>query len=149
MKPQRSNNFSPNQKIFVCVCKKQFHHRQTINRHQRTCKSLTPKRKSHVCCECGKLFHRKDVLKKHVIKCVSSGGKNYSCKVCGKTFRSTYFVRRHMVKHSRVKYNCKFCPKSYKIRERMDSHQLLTHQGCDIQICTVLSVSALELRLFL
>uniref|UniRef100_A0A8W7Q133 Uncharacterized protein n=1 Tax=Anopheles coluzzii TaxID=1518534 RepID=A0A8W7Q133_ANOCL len=79
-----------------------------------------------VCPICGMMFNDRGVLKRHAA--VHSTDTPYHCKHCPKQFKSGEAKKAHELTHSGVKFDCKFCNKSYRYRTQLCTHVTRTHR---------------------
>ncbi|EAA43804.4 AGAP011406-PA, partial [Anopheles gambiae str. PEST] len=100
-------------------CPTKMTHPSNLLRHV---ESVHMKKIIKTCALCGE----GGVLKRHAT--VHSTDTPYHCKHCPKQFKSGEAKKAHELTHSGVKFDCKFCNKSYRYRTQLCTHVTRTHR---------------------
>ena len=77
------------------------------------------------CNSCKKCFSHQPNVTRHVIICKGIKQKKvYKCAECKKQFQYHSLLKKHLVSHSRVTYQCKSCQRVFKRSDHFTKHEL-------------------------
>ncbi|XP_069700026.1 zinc finger protein 26-like [Periplaneta americana] len=113
---------------YTCTeCGKQMRYQKDFADHKKQHLGVKP----FECLECGQRFLRQRELVRHKTK--HSGVKKYKCPICDKAFArldqlKLVHMRRHISDPSPAPHACPTCQKRFKIKAKLEQHQIL-HSG--------------------
>lgn len=118
-------------KKYLCqCCGRRFLGAASLSVHEREAHGPTPR--PFACTQCDKTFAKKEKLVFHLRW--HSGERPFVCTVCGLGFVSTsklneHITRRHQPAHSRRRYHCPHCDKSYANCSDLKKHARRAHDS--------------------
>lgn len=94
----------------------------------------TADEKIEYCAECDKHFDKPVSLKKH--KLVHTREK-FTCSYCNKSFRQSWYLQSHVRTHTGERpFACSVCPKTFTDKGAMNAHVRVTHYTEKTHVCT-------------
>ncbi|XP_031630900.1 zinc finger protein 572-like [Contarinia nasturtii] len=160
------NHLPESQRPLACTqCPRRFSYSSALIAHAISHQPES-ERAAHVCDECGKMFASAGRLTTHVNSHIKQGQEELACHICAKKFacrsnlayhltthqpktqqvqctkcekwlKNKFCLRKHMVQHSSIRYNCSICDYSALNQQCYRNHMRVQHTDvkpfqCDI-----------------
>ena len=116
-------------KIHQKECRKQFKKTHHLQRHSFSYSAERPFKCDH----CDWTFKWKSGLKRHMLvhsDIKKSAPAHYSCRICNISYSREYGLMNHMIAlHSKILFECYFCPLNFYDRSTWEEHEKLHLDG--------------------
>ncbi|XP_039256073.2 uncharacterized protein LOC120332821 isoform X1 [Styela clava] len=109
-------------RLYSCtLCPGKFSHPELLHKHSMT------ESHNHPCSFCPKRFSCDRYLRKHIAAAHSNKPqKKVKCDICGVKVRSIYYMRSHMMIHTKEKpFKCSMCQSSFNRKDKLKRHMVI------------------------